>query len=259
MPLLQTLFQPSLKVKSTKADAEGRRFHVKAVGGGFFARLFGFGTDSSLTVNEDGFRLEKTTFGMEETVYIPRSKIASTLCVVSKPVILLVIGILMLLGGGGSLLAIALSNARVSHIPSFLLIGVGLIFLVIYFLSRRGVIIGVVSTGGTVESMKLKASDAQLETIREGMDLLELLIREGSESPPSDSEPAGPRSPWSSGSRAAKAAPAAAPAPAAESGGMRTIACPSCGTRMSVPAAAAGKKVRCVSCREVFPVPTAGE
>ena len=49
-------------------------------------------------------------------------------------------------------------------------VGIGLvIFLLAYFLSNKRVIVGVLSTGGTVESVKLKASAADLEDIRDGM------------------------------------------------------------------------------------------
>lgn len=92
----QTVFQPMMTVHGIKADADTQRFTIKAAGGGFLANLLGLGTRSSLTVDENGFRLHKTTFGADERTYIPRSQIASTVHVVMKPVELLILGFVTL-------------------------------------------------------------------------------------------------------------------------------------------------------------------
>ncbi len=226
MPSLQTIFQPMMRVRGIKADADAQRFTIKATGGGFLANLLGLGTKASLTVDENGFRLHKTTFSADEKTYIPRAQIASTVHVVMKPVELLILGLVTL--------------------PLF---GFGIILIIVYFLSRRRVIIGVISTGGTAESVKLKASDDELEEIRDGMAILEELIRGRAEEEESDSADRRPLAPIAE-VRHAK------PMPVSNPGLPHVIPCPSCGTRMSIPPGAAGRKVRCGSCREVFPVPS---
>ena len=243
MAMFQTVFQPMMKLRSVEADASEPLFRVKATGGGALAQMLGMGSKASLTINEEGFRLQKTTFGSDENTYIPRQQIASTVCVAMKPLEMLVLGL--------------------ATLPLF---GLGIIFIVMYFIGRRRVIVGVVSCGGTVESLKLKATDDQLEDIREGMAILDDLIRErgGSsaerserpERPAKAAEEKGPSKPWDE-PRKPKPVPAPAPAPAPAADATRIISCPACGTRMSVPASAAGRKVRCTSCREVFPVPAA--
>ena len=250
MAQFQLVFQQQMKIRGIEADASEPLFRVKAVGGGAIAQMLGMGSKASITVNEDGFRLQKTTFGSDENTYIPRQQIASSVCLVMKPMELLVLGL--------------------ATLPLF---GLGLVFILIYFFSRRRVVIGVVSVGGTVESLKLKANDDELAELREGMAILDELIRTRGGAAPERSErperPAKaaveektPAKPWDeprkpksvSGSASAPAL-RPPPTPAADAGGTRIICCPACGTRMSVPASATGRKVRCTSCREVFPVP----
>lgn len=225
MPSLQTIFQPMMTVRGIKADADARRFTIKATGGGFLANLLGLGTRASWTVDENGFRLHKTTFSSDEKTYIPRPQIASTVHVIMKPVELLILGLLTL--------------------PFF---GFGLILIIVYFLSRRRVIVGVISNGGTAESVKLKASDDELEEIRDGMAILDELIRGEADEKSSDSAERRTVAPIAEVSYAK-------PKPVSNPSLPQVIPCPSCGTRMSIPAGAAGRKVRCGSCREVFPVP----
>jgi predicted Zn finger-like uncharacterized protein len=225
VPLLQTIFQPMMTVRGLKADAAERKFQVKATGGGFLANLLGMGSKATLTMDEHGFRLNKLTFGSDEKVFIPRPQIASTVYVIMKPVELLVLGLMTL--------------------P----IGIGLVLLIVYFFARRRVIIGVVSTGGTVESVKLKANDDELAEIREGMAVVEELIRVR---PGAESEDSGEERPPRRLSEPSRGASAPAAAPASAPGVPRIVPCPSCGTRMSIPPSAVGRKVRCGSCREVF-------
>jgi len=215
MPLLQTMFQPMMDINKIDADADNSRFRLKAAGGGFFARLLGLGTKATITADAHGFRLQKTTFSVDENTYIPRTKIASTVCVVTKPLEYLILGLLTL--------------------PLF---GLGLIFILVYFFAKKRVIIGVVSTGGTVESVKLKATDGHTDDIRDGMEILEGLIR--------DESSAGRTTP-----QATRARPASAP-PQPQAEETNIMSCPHCGTRMSIPVSAAGRKFRCTSCREVF-------
>ena len=224
MPTLQMLFQPLMDIDRIEADAEEGRFRLRATGGGFFAKLFGMGTKAVVTADSHGFRLQKTTFGADENTYIPRSQIASTVCVVAKPLEFLVLGLFTL--------------------P---LLGLGLIFLLVYFFAKRRVIVGVVSSGGTVESVKLKATVDHLDDIREGMKILERLLRDEATPGPPTAVTAQPARPV-----AARPARSPPPPPPPVAGNSTLITCPSCGTRMNLPASAAGRKVRCTSCREVF-------
>lgn len=231
MPPLQAVFQPTMT--ATSIEAESDRFRLKAQGGGFFAKLLGMGTASSMTVDAAGMRLKKSTFAGEENTFIPRHQIASTVSVVQKPVELLLIGLMTL--------------------PLF---GLGLIFFIVYFFAKKRVIVGVLSTAGTVEVLKLKANKDDLSDIRDGMTVVEQLLQAGSPAssalPPARTEEMAP-APAAGRSRGTftPPAPPAAPPPPADTG-THLINCPSCQTQMSVPGNALGRKVRCVSCREVF-------
>ncbi len=225
--MMQTMFQPMMDVEKVTADDE--RFRLKATGGGFLAKMLGMGTKATVTADASGFRLQKSTFGQEENIFVPRSHIASTLYIVSKPLEFLVLGLVTL--------------------PLF---GLGLVFILVYFLSKKRIVIGVVSSGGTVESVKLKANTDTLDDVREGMKLLEELIRPvRAERNDSDSKTV------SDDAQTRPAAPSpsrgkALPLPPSTVAETIDADCPGCGARISLPATSVGKRVRCPSCREVF-------
>jgi predicted Zn finger-like uncharacterized protein len=229
MPPLQAVFQPVMTATAIETDAD--RFRLKAEGGGFLAKILGMGTTSAMSVDAAGMRLKKSTFGGEEHVFIPRHQIASTVYIVQKPLELLLLGLILL--------------------PA---LGLGLIFFVVYFFSKKRAIVGVLSTGGTVEVLKLKANADDLSDIKSGMALVEQLLQMGggvsAPSPVRTEEmPAAPPPP----PRRSFTPPAPPPPPPPPAGdATHIINCPSCGTQMSVPGSALGRKVRCVSCREVF-------
>jgi predicted Zn finger-like uncharacterized protein len=232
MPPIQALFQPVMNATAIETDAD--RFRLKAEGGGLFAKMLGMGTTSSMVVDATGMRLKKSTFAGEELTFIPRHQIASTVYVVQKPVELLILGI-------ATLIAV-----------------IGIVLLIIYFTSRKRVIVGVLSTAGTVEVLKLKANEDDVAELKAGMAFLESLLQMApaavAASPVRTEEmPVAPtaRRSFSPPAPPAPPPPAAAAAPVADAG-TQIINCPSCGTQMSVPTNALGRKVRCVSCREVF-------
>ena len=233
MPPLQAVFQPVMKV--TGIETDDARFRIKAASGGFLAKLLGMGTASSLTVDSTGLRLKKSTFGGEEHTFIPRHQIASTVYVVQKPLELLILGL------------------------ATLVMLVGIVFIIIYFFSKKRVIVGVISSGGTVESLKLKATADDLAEIKAGMAFVEQLLQVagGGSAPPAAPPPTSksgvaPSFTARQQQKSAAAAPPPPPPPPPSDGGTHIIACPSCSTQMSVTDATLGKKVRCVSCREVF-------
>ena len=247
MHLMQSVFQPLLTVDRAEADDDGNRFVLKATGGGFIAKLLGLGTKATLTVNESGFRLQKTRFGSDEVVFIPRGQIATTVRIVARPVELLVLGIVMM--GLAVLNLVASQMARRGGdafgpmMAVFALLGV--VMLVVYFISKRRITLGVGATGGTVESLKLKADEDSLEEIRAGMKMLEELLVT-----PLQTAAVVAARPAPSGGAGWAVVPNASPAEPAQEGFVAT--CGNCSSQMSVPAAAAGKWVRCSSCREVF-------
>jgi predicted Zn finger-like uncharacterized protein len=223
---MQMIFQPIMKTKGVEVDPDAQTFRVKAASGGLMAML-GMGSKGSFAMDSNGFRLKKSSFSMDEDTYIPRDKIASTIFVVTKPMELLILGL-----------------------ATIALFGLGIIFLIAYLLAKKRVIVGIVSDAGEPESLKLKASTEQLEDIREGMRLVEDLIQidAGASSERRSSSP-----PPALESRRSKSSSSSSSA--SESNGSFITSCPSCATQMNVPAAAAGRKVRCTSCREVFQVP----
>ena len=231
MPPLQAVFQPVMKVTGIETDDD--RFRIKAASGGFLAKLLGMGTASSLTVDSTGMRLKKSTFSGEEHTFIPRHQIASTVYVVQKPLELLILGLMTLM------------------------VLVGIVLLIIYFFfSKKRVIVGVISSGGTVESLKLKATEDDLAEIKAGMAFVEQLLQAGGGSTPAPPPPPPPSksgvAPSFTARQQQKSVAASPPPPPPTEGGTHIIACPSCRTQMSVTDATLGKKVRCVSCREVF-------
>ncbi len=232
MPLMQAMFQPPMSIEAIKADTDEREFRLRAKSGNFLANLFGMGSKSTITMDHMGFRINKSTFGSDETTYIPRSHIASTVHVVAKPMEYLILGLLLLI------------------------VLVGIIFLLMFLFSSRRVIVGVISTGGTVEALKLKVSPKQIEQIKEGMAIMEAIVQEGVKS--SNSSPA-PQRPTEEPRRPQATASSSSSASAltfAEPTGTLQVNCPGCGTRLNVPVAMAGRKVRCSSCREIIQVPS---
>lgn len=257
MPLL-ALFQATMKTDRVEAESDARRFRLKATGGNFLTAILGISPRASLTADAHGFRLQKTTFGSEENTYIPRNKIASTVSVVVSPVQYLIAGIMNLFVAGLMLLMLAFTKADVT-VPLVMFGLIGVVFIILYFVSNRRVVIGVISTGGTGEVVKLKANENQLADIREGMKILEGLIRDDSvpaaPSLPDDREEDAPppRRPAAVAAPSrGKFTPTPPPPPPPAADETSIITCPSCGTRMSIPSSAAGRKVRCTSCREVF-------
>jgi hypothetical protein len=211
MPTMQTMFQPMMDIERVDADPDGQRFRLKAMGGGAFARMLGFGSYATITVDETGFRLQKKKFGSDETTFVPRAKISSTVFMVMKPMEWLGIGMALL--------------------PIF---GIGLIFLIAYLFAKKRIIVGVLSDGHTLESVKLKAKPANIEDVREGMQILEELLMGTAAAPPP--------------SRSSENFEA--PVAAVEE--KVVTYCPHCEAKMSLPASGIGRRVRCLSCREVF-------
>ncbi len=117
-----------------------------------------------------------------------------------------------------------------------LFIVVGIVFIIAFFLARRRFIIGIISTGGTEETLKLKASGSEMEELQEAVAVMEELVR----------------------SRAAASAgrqlEERSEGPPSERSQQATVTCPNCNSRMKAPTSMAGKKVRCASCREPFTV-----
>ena len=235
MPPIQALFQPQMTPTAIETDSD--RFRLKAEGGGLFAKMLGMGTTSSMVVDATGMRLKKSTFAGEELTFIPRHQIASTVYVVQKPVELLVLGL-------ATLIAV-----------------IGIVILIVYFFSKKRVLVGVLSTAGTVEVLKLKANEDDVAELKAGMAFLESLLQmapasSAAASPVRTEEmPAAPPPPTARRSPSPPPPPAPPPPVAAAApadAGTQIINCPSCGTQMSVPQNALGRKVRCVSCREVF-------
>ncbi|HUR55733.1 MAG TPA: hypothetical protein VMZ71_16465, partial [Gemmataceae bacterium] len=198
MPPLQAMFQPVMKV--TGIDTDSDRFRIKAASGGFLAKLLGMGTASSLTMDATGLRLKKSTFGGEEHTFIPRHQIASTVYVVQKPLELLILGLMTLI------------------------MLVGIVFLIVYFFfSKKRVIVGVISSGGTVESLKLKATEDDLADIKAGMAVVEQLLQLGVGAAPTPARteelPAAPSRAHRSFIPPAPPAPPPPPPPPAAAGG----------------------------------------
>ncbi|WP_439626717.1 hypothetical protein [Gemmata sp.] len=249
MHLMQSVFQPLLTIDRVEADDDEKRFVLKATGGGFLAKLLGLGTKATVTVNETGFRLQKTRFGSDEVVFIPRGQIATTVRVVARPVELLVFGLSMMglavVNLGASQVARGGGDTFGPMVAIFALLGV--VLLVAYFLSKRRITLGVGATGGTVESLKLKADEDSLEEIRAGMKILEAFLTAPVSAPAAVAAPAAP-----SRSTAGWVPVADPAAPADAQPEAFVVTCASCGSQMNVPAAAAGKRVRCSSCRGVF-------
>ncbi|MBA4189896.1 MAG: hypothetical protein C0467_18080 [Planctomycetaceae bacterium] len=222
MQVIQGVFQPVLSVDEIESDPDAGVFQLHASGGGFFARLFGMGTNAIVTIEPSGFRLQKTTFGAVESVYVPLSHIASTVRIISKPLEFLVLGLFTL--------------------PIW---GLGLIFLIVYLFSKKRLIIGVVSSGGTVESLKVKADDKTIKDIRNGGKILEALINQRSSQMSAVAAEPVPVP------RAAPVREEAAASPPWMESTVVTV-CPSCGSRQSVSATSVGRRIRCANCREAF-------
>lgn len=220
MQLIQGVFQPVMDVEDVEADPDGGYFKLKASGGGFLAKMFGLGTTATVTIDANGFRLQKTSFGADENVYVPLAHIATTVRIIAKPTEFLALGM-----------------------ATLVVWGLGLIFLLIYLFSKKRIIIGVVSSAGTAEALKIKVDEKTLKDIRQGGKILERLLNERTLEP----APAPERK-----SRPSREEPAAREesAPWASEGVMTQ--CPNCGTRISIPSGSIGKKIRCTSCREPF-------
>lgn len=255
MALLPTIFQPVQKIDKIDADTRDRRFRLKATGGGFLANLIGLGSKAALTADAEGFRLRRKRFGQEDSTFVPRHHIASTVYVVMmKPLLLLFQGLFFTLVGVGTLLLGP--NKDAGTITAGILLTVGIVSVVLYIVSRKRVILGVISTGGTVETIKLKVNADELTDILEGVAILESLVqdRAAPERPERTERPEKPREP----------SPAAEPrrsrrSSTADEGDTRRIACPGCGAHLTVSSGMAGKKVRCSACQEVMQVPEADE
>lgn len=229
MPMIQSIFQPMMEVDRVDADPDGGRFRLKAHGGSFFTRMLGLAPKATITVDETGFRLEKTKFGSEETTFIPMSKIASTVYMVMKPI--------EFLGFAFSCVVFGLPFFAARDVPVVVplgLLGLALIFVLVFFFGKKRTIVGAVSAGSTVESVKLKAKAANIEDIREGMRILEELLMDTASAPPP--------------SRSSEYSDA--PVAAVEE--KVVTYCPHCEAKMSLPASGIGRRVRCLSCREVF-------
>lgn len=209
MSVMQAMFQPPMDVERIDLDEDAQRFRLKATGGGAFARMIGLGSKATLTVDATGVRMHKSKFGSDETVFVPRSKIASTVCVLSRPMEFLGLGVALL--------------------PIF---GIGLIFLILFFVLKKRIVVGVLSDGHTLEWVKLKGNFDMLEDIRDGMRILEELLR-GQQREPyplSDLEPI----------------------PALPVDEKAITYCKHCGAKMSLPTSSLGRKIRCPACREPF-------
>ena len=225
MPMIQSIFQPMMEIDRVDTDPDAQRFRLKAHGGSFFTRMLGLAPKATISVDETGFRLEKTKFGTEETTFIPISKIAATVYMVMKPVEFLGFAFSCLVFG------LPMFAADVPAPVPLAILFLGLIFVLVFFFGKKRTIVGAVSAGSTVESVKLKAKAANIEDIREGMRILEELLMETA---------AAPRSRGSQYSEP----------PAVEE--KVVTYCPHCEAKMSLPVSGIGRKVRCLSCREVF-------
>ncbi|MFO0825785.1 MAG: hypothetical protein U0792_22140 [Gemmataceae bacterium] len=160
-----------------------------------------------------GSACKKTSFGADENVYVPLAHIASTVRIISKPTEFLALGL-----------------------ATLIIWGLGIIFLLIYLFSKKRIIIGVMSSAGTAEALKIKVDDKTLKDIRQGGKILERLLTERTLEPAPSPERR---------SRPAREEVVARedPAPWASEG--VTAQCPNCGTRISIPIGSVGKKIRC--------------
>lgn len=141
---------PAMNLEAVDVSHDPKRFRLKTKSDGLGK------SKAMLKVDATGFRLQQTRFTADEMTYVPFSMIASTVYVVAKPWYLLVIGLITL--------------------PLI----VGLFFLIGYFVAKKQIIVGVVSAGGNVEALKVKAKGASLEEIRAGMKVLDDLLQKGS-------------------------------------------------------------------------------
>jgi hypothetical protein len=154
----------------------------------------------------------------------------------SKPVGLLIAGLGMTVSG---------AKVQLLMILGLLVLFLGVIFIVAYFLSKRTVTLGIIVDSGTTETLKLKASTAQFEELQEVAAILEELVRAET---PSAGDGGGKGKSQATASHGAAAGAAAAPSRPPQ---VETISCPSCQTNLQISSAHRGQKIRCPACREV--------
>jgi hypothetical protein len=156
MTLIQDMLQPSLKLEQIERSETG--FVIKATKKGFFAALasaLGMGNSSSMEASEQGILLRRSSMSGEARTYVPHTQVTSTVYLLGRPIAIWILGFLIFLSGLG------VSIEDIDNIAALPMMLVGLGCTIGYRYAPKTVSVGVVSSAGTVENLKLEASDEQ--------------------------------------------------------------------------------------------------
>ena len=233
--------QPEMKIVELSGDAENLRVNITARKDGIIAailEMMGISGTASIQGDVEGCTFERSSFTGQSRTYIAWSQVSATVYTIGKAVAylatampLVVLAISSFIGG---------SKSGIPPALGVLFLGLAAVLIVFFFL-KRSVVVGLLTSGGTVEGIKLKGSAEQMEQLKAVMKVMEMLNRAASDTDAGN------------GHRTPAAAPSHVAPPAFTGGADATVAtCPHCQARMKVPNGKAGHAMRCPKCSQTF-------
>jgi hypothetical protein len=124
-------------------------------------QLFGANSTSFFQVDADGARLKKCKFGSEEEIFIPFAHISATFYHHAKPLWALIVGVLILITGIGTLWETGGEGVGV------IVTATSSFFFLLYFFGSQAVAIGIVADAGTTEQLKVSANKEEIQRLKE--------------------------------------------------------------------------------------------
>jgi hypothetical protein len=213
--------QPTWRIRDITVTPDKQTVNVQAHAEGltaFLLRLMGIPTTASLQADPSGVYVTTSRFSGTTRTFCPRSHIATSILVDAKPVELLIAGLLLL--------------------PLFF---IGVLLWIAYIFAKRRIVLGVGTSAGTVESLKLKASSVERDQLSSAASVIESLIQG------SAAASAGAAPPGMPATRSPSTPP---PTPRGS-----TIVCDGCGKQLSIPPGTpSGKRFSCPGCGGVVQV-----
>lgn len=174
--------QPEMRIVELVADAGNLRVSIAARKDGIvqaILNLMGIAGTASIQGDVEGCTVERSSFVGQSRTYVAWSQVSTTSHNVTKATAYLASALPLLIFG----LAALFGGRSPSSLPKelgFLFLGLAGVMVILFFI-KRSVVVGLLTTGGSYETIKLKGSAAQMEELKEVMKVMELLNRAASD------------------------------------------------------------------------------
>src|SRR5262249_55587899 len=200
-------------------------------------RLLGVGTTAQMSIDDDGFSNEQTSFRGVHRAYVPRGQMGATLFVIARPVELLTLGLPLLLVNAYVLYYFIAParrpDADLLIFASLVGVGMGIVLVAAFLFLPSRVLLGVVTTAGACECMKLRVTGSDIERLEKAAGIFGAITNLVAQ----------PAATYVGVPLSSKAIP------------HYMVACPECKTEMLLPNEAKNRRVRCHTCHEIFRAP----